>query len=322
MKRFWHAIHRFDYMGHKKWWFALSGVVIAAGLISLFVHGGGNPIDGLKYGLEFKSGTRISVELERSSDVAGVRRVVAGEVGGEAVIQQTTSADTKRKAYQIQTEALSPTEEQQLREKLNEKFQIVETADGPAYASQTVGPTFGSDVISASWKAVVIALILILIYLTFRFEWKFAVAAIVALLHDLVVVIGVYSLVGREVTTASIAAVLTILGYSLYDTVIVFDRIRENSPRMRSVPYAAMVDRSIWETLTRSINTTATVLLPVVCLLAFGGATLQDFAFALLVGIVSGAYSSIFVASPIVTILKEREPQNRKLAARSKEAKA
>ena len=123
-------------------------------------------------------------------------------------------------------------------------------------------------------------------------------------------------------TTASIAAVLTILGYSLYDTVIVFDRIRENTPRMRSMPYADMVNRSIWETLTRSINTTVTVLLPVVCLLAFGGATLQDFAFALLVGIVSGAYSSIFVASPIVTILKEREPQNRKLTARSREAKA
>jgi SecD/SecF fusion protein len=322
VKRFWHAIHRFDYMGHKKWWFALSGAIIAAGLISLFVRGGGNPFDGLQYGLEFKSGTRISVELKRPSDVAAVRRVVDGEVGGEAVVQQTTSAETGHKAYQIQTEPLTPTEEQRLREALNESFQIVETTDGPAYASQTVGPTFGADVISASWKAVVIALILILIYITFRFEWKFAVAAIIALVHDLLVVVGVYSLTGREVTTASIAAVLTILGYSLYDTVIIFDRIRENAPRMRSVRYADMVDRSIWETLTRSINTTATVLLPVVCLLAFGGATLQDFAFALLVGIMSGAYSSIFVASPIVTILKEREPQNRKLVARSREAKA
>jgi SecD/SecF fusion protein len=322
VKRAWHAIHSFPYMSHKAWWLGLSTVVILAGLLSLFIRGGGNPIDGLKYGLEFKSGTRITVEFDQSPDVAAVRRVVAGEVGGEAVIQKTTDPDSGTTAFQIQTTALSPTEEQTLQAALNEEFGIAQTADGEAYASQTVGPTFGEDVISASWKAVVIALILILIYITFRFEWKFAVGAIVALLHDLLIVIGVYSLTGREVTTASIAAVLTILGYSLYDTVIIFDRIRENAPRVRSMRYADMVDRSIWEVLNRSINTTITVLLPVVCLLAFGGSTLQDFAFALLVGIVSGAYSSIFVASPIVVLLKEREPQYRKLAVRAKEAKA
>jgi len=323
VKRFWHAIHSFDYMGHKRWWFALSGVIIVAGLASMFIRGGGNPVDGLKYGLEFKSGTRITVEFVKPSDVAAVRKVVAKAVGGEVVIQETTSTETGRTAYQIQTEPLSPSEERELQAALNEEYQIAETASGnAAYASQTVGPTFGQEVISASWKAVVIALILILLYITIRFEWKFAVAAIIALLHDLLVVIGVYSLANREITTASIAAVLTILGYSLYDTVIIFDRIRENAPRMRSLPYDDMANRSIWETLTRSINTTATVILPVLCLLIFGGTTLQDFAFALLVGIVSGAYSSIFVASPIVVLLKEREPQYRKLAARAKEAKA
>jgi SecD/SecF fusion protein len=126
-------------------------------------------------------------------------------------------------------------------------------------------------------------------------------------------VVGIYSLTGREVTTATIAAVLTILGYSLYDTVIVFDRIRENQPKLSRLPYGDMVNVSIWETLTRSINTTMIVILPVLCLLLFGGATLKNFAFALLVGILSGAFSSIFVASPILTLLKEREPQNRKL---------
>jgi len=168
-------------------------------------------------------------------------------------------------------------------------------------------------VVSSSIKAIVIALLLILAYVTFRFQWKFAVGAIAAEVHDLLVVVGIYSLTGREVTTATIAAVLTILGYSLYDTVIVFDRIRENQPKLNRVPYGDMVNVSIWETLTRSINTTMITLLPVVCLLLFGGATLKDFAFALLVGIMSGAYSSIFVASPITTILKEREPQYRKL---------
>jgi SecD/SecF fusion protein len=116
------------------------------------------------------------------------------------------------------------------------------------------------------------------------------------------------------VTTATIAAVLTILGYSLYDTVIVFDRVRENQPRLSRSPYGDMVNVSIWETLTRSINTTMITLLPVICLLLFGGATLKDFAFALLVGILSGAYSSIFVASPVLTVLKEREPTYRRLA--------
>ena len=142
--------------------------------------------------------------------------------------------------------------------------------------------------------------------------------------HDLFVVIGIYSLTGREVTTGTIAAVLTILGYSLYDTVIVFDRIRENAPKMSRVPYGDMVNRSIWETLTRSMNTTLMTLMPVVCLLLFGGATLKDFAFALLVGVASGAYSSIFVASPVLTHpqgARAEVPQARRQGRRSRLAR-
>ena len=322
MRRFWRGIHSFHYMRHKKWWFLISAVVIGAGIISLFVRGGGNPVDGLKYGLEFRSGTRITVEFETQPGIAAVRDAVAGEGVADAVIQKTTSAETGQTAYQIQTDPLTAAEESKVRDALDESFTIAQGPDGPVYASQTVGPTFGRDVISASWKAAVIAFILILIYVTIRFEWKFAIGAIGALAHDLLVVLVVYSLVGREITTATIAAVLTILGYSLYDTVIIFDRIRENAPRMRGLPYGDMVDRSIWETLNRSINTTATTLLPIICLLTFGGTTLQDFAFALLVGIVSGAYSSLFVAAPIVTLLKEREPQYQKAVAKSREAGA
>jgi len=322
VRRFWRGIHSFHYMRHKKWWFLISAVVIGVGLISLFVRGGGNPVDGLKYGLEFRSGTRITVEFEEQPSIAAVRSVVTAEGVDDAVIQKTTSTETGRNAYQIQTDPLTAAREARVRDALDESFTIAQGAGGPAYASQTVGPTFGSDVISASWQAALIAFILILIYVTIRFEWKFAIGAISALGHDLIVVIVVYSLVGREITTATIAAVLTVLGYSLYDTVIIFDRIRENSPRMRGMPYGDMVDRSIWETLNRSINTTITTLLPIVCLLTFGGATLQDFAFALLVGILSGAYSSLFVAAPIVTLLKEREPQYQKAAAKSREARA
>ena len=316
--KWFRGIYSFPYMSHKRWWFAFSAVVICAGLLSMFIRGGGNPLHGFKFGLEFKTGTRISVQFDKAATVADIRGVLSAQGIGTSVVQQTAGKGLGKSSFQLQTETLAQTRVEALRAALDKAFVIA--SSGQAWTLQTVGATFGKDVITASYKAVGLALLLILIYVSIRFEWKFAIGAIAAELHDLLVVVGVYSIVGREVTTASIAAVLTILGYSLYDTVIVFDRIRENAPRMRTVRYGDMVDRSIWETLTRSINTTLTVLLPVVCLLAFGGATLKDFAFALLVGILSGAYSSIFIASPVATLLKEREPQNRKLIAKTAKA--
>jgi len=307
------GIYSFDYMGHKKWWFTLSACIIGVGLISMFVRGGGNPLHGLKYGLEFKTGTRISVVFTKPGvTVADVRSVVSSAGYSDAVIQQVTLEGAKT-GFQIQTHTLTSPQEQALQNKLSSAFGIAPSG----YQSQTVGPTFGSQVVTATWKAFIIILILIMAYVSIRFQWKFALAAILAELHDLLVVVGIYSLTGREVSTAAIAAVLTILGYSLYDTVIVFDRIRENTPKMGRRRYGDMVNASIWETLTRSINTTMTTLIPVICLLLFGGATLKDFAFALLVGVASGAYSSIFVASPFATWLKEKEPQYRKLASRA-----
>jgi len=315
---FFRKIYSFDYMGHKYWWFALSGTIIVAGLISLFVKGGGNPVDGLNYGLEFKEGTRIAAVFEQSPTVAQVRQVVANAGYGDAQIQQTKASGGT--GFQIQTRVLSSDQQAALKDALDKEFKIASGAN--SWNLETVSASFGKQVINSSLKAVALALILILIYVTFRFQWKFAIGAIAAEIHDLLVVIGVYSLVGREVTTATIAAVLTILGYSLYDTVIIYDRIRENEPRFNRIPYGDMVNLSIWETLTRSINTSLITLLPVVCLLLFGGVTLQDFAFALLVGILSGAYSSIFVASPILTLLKEREPQFKKLKTQARAGQA
>ena len=306
---FFRRIYSFDYMGHKKWWFTISAIIIAAGLISMFVKGGGNPLKGLNYGLEFKEGTRIAVVFTKPAALGDVRAVVTAQGHPDAVIQQVTSS-SGASSFQIQTSTLTPAQQNSLQTALDQRFSIDPQG---GWNLSLVGATFGHQVVSSSLKAIVIALLLILGYVTFRFQWKFAVGAIAAELHDLLVVVGIYSLTGREVTTATIAAVLTILGYSLYDTVIVFDRIRENQPKLNRIAYGDMVNVSIWETLTRSINTTMITLLPVVCLLLFGGATLKDFAFALLVGILSGAYSSIFVASPITTLLKEREPQYRKL---------
>ncbi len=307
---FFRRIYSFDYMGHKKWWFTISAIIIGAGLISLFVKGGGNPLKGLNYGLEFKEGTRIAVVFTKPAALGDVRAVVTAQGHPDAVIQQVSDVVRRRRRSRSRPARSRPRSRTRSRRRSTSASPSTRRA---GWNLSLVGATFGHQVVSSSLKAIVIALLLILGYVTFRFQWKFAVGAIAAEVHDLLVVVGIYSLTGREVTTATIAAVLTILGYSLYDTVIVFDRIRENQPKLNRIPYGDMVNVSIWETLTRSINTTMITLLPVVCLLLFGGATLKDFAFALLVGILSGAYSSIFVASPITTLLKEREPQYRKL---------
>ncbi len=318
---FLRRIYSFDFMGHKKWYFLLSGIVIGIGLVSLFVRGGGDPRDGLQYGLEFREGTRIEVAFEQPATVAEVRDVIGAAGHAEAQIQESSAVGgTSLPGFQIQIETLAPTEQVELKSALDEAFTIATEGGSEVYSLRTVGPTFGGEVVTSSYKAALLALLLIVAYVTFRFDWKFAVGALAAEFHDVLVLVGVYSLSGREVTTSTVAAVLTILGYSLYDSVIISDRIRENSTKYSRLPYGEMVDRSLSETLTRSLITSFTTLLPVLCLLFFGGTTLTDFAFALMIGIISGAYSTIFIASPIVTILKEREPQYRRLAAKAEQA--
>jgi SecD/SecF fusion protein len=193
----------------------------------------------------------------------------------------------------------------------NDVLAALNTSFGPLKNEQinSVSASFGSQILRDAIYAVIFSLILITGYVTARFEFKFALPAIIALLHDVLITVGVYSLTGREVTSATVAAVLTVLGYSLYDTIIVFDRVRENTPLLRKNSYAQIVNVSLWETLTRSINTTLITVVPLLALLLFGGATLKDFAFALLIGILSGAYSSLFVASPLLSLWKETEPE-------------
>ena len=300
------GIYGFDFMGHKRWWFALSGTIILIGLVSLFTQ-------GLNYGLEFREGTRVTVAFEQPASVAEVRQVVEDAGYGPAQVQQVTGGGGDV-SYQTQVETLTPEQEADLKAKLDDRFTLA------SYESRTVGPTFGEEIVTRSYQAIAISLLLIVVYVSIRFQWKYAVGALAAEIHDLLIVVGIYSLTGREVTTATVAAVLTILGYSLYDTVIVYDRVRENAPKLNRLPYGQMVNRSISETLTRSLNTSFITLLPVLCLLFFGGSTLKDFAFALLVGIASGAYSTIFVANPVLCLLKEREPQYRRAAARAEES--
>lgn len=291
---------RIDFMGKKYLWFAISGIIIAVGMVSLATR-------GLNLSIDFKSGSRLVAKFAKDTTVADVRSVVSEAGYSDAVVQTIGEG-----RYQITLSALNTEQEGAVVSALDAALGVNEKS------WNSVGPTFGRQVVNAMIEAIIAAWVLIIVYVSIRFEYKFAVATLVALVHDLAITVGVYSLVGREVTTATVAAVLTILGYSLYDTIIVFDRVRENAPKARRGSYGDMVNNSIWEVMTRSIITTLLTLFPVACLLVFGGETLKDFAFALLVGIMSGAYSSIFVAAPLLTLWKEREKRYRPGMAKRK----
>jgi preprotein translocase subunit SecF len=186
-------------------------------------------------------------------------------------------------------------------------------------STQVVGPTWGDQITRQALIGLVIVLIAIALYVTLRFEWKMAIGALVAMVHDVVITAGVYALTGREVSPATVIAILTILGFSLYDTVVIYDKVKENTENpavMAKDTYEGVANLSMNQVLMRSVNTSLVVVLPVLSLLLFGGETLKDFAFAMLIGVITGAYSSIFVAVPILVILKEREPKYRQHRAR------
>jgi SecD/SecF fusion protein len=203
----------------------------------------------------------------------------------------------------MKTESLSGPEQTTLQNTLRRDLQAT------GLGVKNVSATFSRQVLQSALIAVVVSLLLVVGYIAIRFQFTFAVPVLIALVHDILITLGVYSLTGREVSASTVAAVLTILGYSIYDTIIIFDRVRENIPLMRKSSFAAIANQSLWETVRRSLATTFITLLPVTALLIFGGATLKDFAFALLVGIASGAYSTIFIATPILGFLMEREPE-------------
>ena len=222
-------------------------------------------------------------------------------------MQQATDPDFGENTFQIQSRNLQPGQVQEARSTLQSEYQI----EPGSFQNQSVGPTFGETVARNAATAVLFSLLLICGYVALRFQPKFAIPVLIAVFHDILITGGVYSLVGREVTSGTVAAFLTILGYSLYDTIIVFDRIRENMPRMPRAAFSQIVNRSMSEVLTRSLIAGLSTIIGVTCLLLFGGATLSDFAFAMLIGIASGTYSSIFIASPVLTAWKEREPEYR-----------
>jgi SecD/SecF fusion protein len=287
-----------DFMRRRYLWFAISGAFLLLGAAALGVR-------GLNLGIDFKGGTQLSFKTPVAHTTGDVRSVMGAQGYADAVIQgrgQATGGGGY-KSFQVRTKALSGAKLTQVTNALEARLQT--TAPG----ATTVSSSFGRQIARSAIIAILFSLFLVVIYIAIRFDLKFAAPVIVAMLHDVLICVGIYALTGREVTSSTVAAILTVLGYSIYDTIIIFDRIRENIPTMRRASFATIANVSLWETIRRSLATSFITLLPVVALLLFGGDTLKDFAFALMVGIASGAYSSIFIAAPLLTILKEREPE-------------
>jgi SecD/SecF fusion protein len=288
-----------DYMGKRRLWFAISGVVILISIVSLATR-------GLNLGIDFRGGVQITFKTTQPTSLTVVREQTDSIGRRDAVVQgrgKSTDGD-KYSSFQIRLKKLSTSQQNKLTNELTTKVNAV------APGVKNVSSSFGKQIARSAIIAVLFSLLVITLYISIRFKGiAFAVPVIVALIHDVVITIGVYSVTGREVTESTVAAILTVLGYSIYDTIIIFDRIRENIPIMRRASFATIANVSLWETIRRSLATTFITLLPVLALFFFGGSTLKDFAFALLIGVTSGAYSSIFIAAPLLTTFKEREPE-------------
>jgi preprotein translocase SecF subunit len=281
-------VQNVDFAGGYRIWFAISAVLLMLGI-------GAIAVGRLDFGIDFQGGAQFTAtSIEGDASEGEVRRALPSGFSDEAVIQSLGSG-----GYEIQTPPLEGNERTQVREALSQEL-------GAEVSVTSISPTFGNQLRNQALQAVGAALLIIVAYISYRFEFAFAVAAMAALVHDILMTVGFYALVGREVSLVTVVALLTVLGYSLYDTVIIFDRIRENTPEAgySQRRFDRVINDSIRQVIRRSLYTSLSTIIPIVALLTFGGQTLADFAFALLVGVVSGTYSSIFVASPLLSLYK------------------
>jgi preprotein translocase subunit SecF len=296
----------FDIVSNWKRWFAASGVVIVISLIALFAR-------GFDLSIDFTGGTIVTVENSNNETVATYRRALAA-VGQEGAVVQVTGTNQ----VTVQTESLPSDDQDAL-------VSTVVAVAGMTFDDanvDAVGPSFGAEITQRALQALVVFLLVVVGFISWRFQWKMAIAALAALTHDVIITAGIYSLLGFHVTPATVIAILTILGYSLYDTVVVFDKIQENTAELYGrYTYAEIANLSLNQVLMRSINTSFTSLLPIGSLLfvgsyLLGAATLREFALALFIGVSIGTYSSIFIATPLLTLWKEREPEWQRMQRR------
>jgi preprotein translocase subunit SecF len=289
---------KIDFLGMRKIAYLFSGVLILAGVISMIIHGGPH------YNIDFTGGTLLHLKFNDNIQIETLRTSLTERGYGDSEIKHFGSEQdiVIRLSSEHSAEEMSTKVEQIIRETLPENTFIVQRVE-------KVGPKVGKELIAKAIEAVLVALVLILLYVMVRFEFRFAVGAIVATFHDVLVTLGIFSLLDIEISSPLIAAILTIIGYSLNDTVVVFDRIRENMKvKQRDIGgLTALMNRSLNETLSRTIITSLTTLFVVVILFFFGGEVLRSFSFALILGIVFGTYSTLFIASPIVLEMQAKK---------------
>ncbi|HXQ60989.1 MAG TPA: protein translocase subunit SecF [Acidimicrobiales bacterium] len=314
----------FDFVGRRRQWYLISGVVIVAGILSMSTK-------GFNFGIDFKGGQSWEVPALSANSTTVQNAVQAAGVSSPIIEFLGTGSDRK-----VQVEAdlnkLSSTDKLKVERAVSVALGRISNTPAASVTFSDVGPTWGSQITDKAILAVLVFFVVVVGYITLRFEWKMAIAALVAVVHDLLVTAGIYSLTGFQVTPDTVVAILTILGYSLYDTVVVFDRVGENTKGFGAsgrMTYEDVVNLSMNQTLARSMNTSLVAILPVLAVLVIGAqilgaTTLQYFGLALVIGLTSGAYSSIFIASPILAVMKEREPRyqniRQKLANRADRA--
>jgi len=282
----------YDFLAQRKRAYIISAVVVVVGVASLVLHG------GPRYGVDFTGGTLLQVQFTQATTVADVRGVLGQAGMASAEIQRLGESNE----FLIRTQDFEGIEDR-AHEVLTEAY----GAEGFTMSSDGVGPKVGSELQRKAGIAILMSFALTLVYLAFRFEWRFGVAAIIATFHDITITIGFISLLDLEVTLATVAAILTIVGYSLNDTIVVFDRIRENLKKRRKDRYRDILNASINETLPRTVLTSGTTLATLLALFLLGGTVVRPFALVLILGIVFGTYSSIFVASPALLEIERRE---------------
>jgi preprotein translocase subunit SecF len=298
----------YDFVGRWRRWYTISAIFLVISILALV-------FSQLTLGIEFRGGAEFRVSSPEATESASLETVEESGVAGEIRVQQVGN-DTIR----VQTEKVTPELSQAITAALAERFNV----SPDDVSSQVIGPSWGADISKKAVRALVIFLFLVVIFLSLYFEWKMAVAAMVALLHDLAITVGIYALVGFEVTPATVIGFLTILGYSLYDTVVVFDKVKENTAGIAGgsrMTYSEAANLAVNQTIVRSINTSIVALLPIGAILfagvvLLGAGPLKDLALALFVGVAVGTYSSIFIATPMLANLKEREPAMQALARR------
>ncbi len=301
-----------NFVGRQRLWYTISAVILLISVVALLVR-------GLNFSEEFTGGSSFTFPATSSTSQGAISRVVTDAGGGDAIVQNTSSA-LSHSQWTVETGTLSSDASQKVASALESTFHIPHNEMN----IQLVGATWGSQITSKALQALIVFLIVIVIYLSIAFEWRMAVAASIALLHDILITVGVYALTGFSVSPTSVIGLLTILGYSLYDTVVVFDKVRENTAGLLTTQrstYSDAANLALNQTLVRSINTSLTALIPVASILfvgagLLGAGTLKDLSLVLFVGMLSGTYSSIFIATPVLADLKEREPQYKDLAAR------